>query len=209
MIGSIDEIASRLLLKLPGKNAHSKMMPLPDRLNELPSSDHKQAAVLILLQANNENLEFPLIVRNSQSAKDPHRGQIGLPGGRMEQSDFNLAFTALRETQEEIGVPSEHIKILGSLSPLYVPVSKNLVHPFVAFLDLNCEYNLQDKEIQEVFHCGLNQLLDEKNISKRIINTSYANEISVPGFQIEDRWIWGATAMILAEFKEIFKRGQE
>lgn len=192
-----------MLDNLPGKLAHEILMPFPERLNELPSDDHTKAAVLIALRYNEGKLEFPLILRNPGASKDPHRGQIGLPGGRFDKNDPNLVFTALRETHEEIGIPAEHIKIVGALSPLYIPVSKNLVYPFIGYTETHLEYTLQRSEIMELFHCSVDTLKDRNIITKRIINTSYAKDIAVPGFEIADRWIWGATAMILSEFKEI------
>lgn len=199
----LESLASRLLIKLPGKEAHATMMPFPSRLNEPIAADHTKAAVMILFINHENEIQFPLILRNSQSAQDPHRGQIGLPGGRFDDKDHNLAFTALRETQEEIGIPSSEIKIIGSLSPLYIPVSKNLVHPFIGMYTGELKYELQQSEIQELFHCKLNSILNPDNLTHRTINTSYAKDLSVPGFQIDERWIWGATAMILSELKQI------
>lgn len=199
----VKQLAHCLLDPLPGKSAHARMMPFPERLNEAVAEDHTKASVMILLREINNKIQFPLILRNAGSVNDPHRGQIGLPGGRFETSDHNLAFTALRETREEIGIPSELIQIIGSLTPLYIPVSKNLVHPFIGFLTQESEYQLQESEIQDIFHCSLESITNPDNIQYRKINTSYAKDLNVQGFQIENRWIWGATAMMLAELKEL------
>ncbi len=199
----INQLAQRLLDPLPGKDAHATMMPFPERLNERIADDHSKAAVMILLREIDQKIQFPLILRNAGLVNDPHRGQIGLPGGRFDTTDHNLAFTALRETQEEIGVPAECIKIIGSLSPLYIPVSKNLVQPFIGLLTDEIEYQLQESEVQELFHCSIASITNSDNFQSRTINTSYAKDLKVQGFQIESRWIWGATAMMLAELKAI------
>lgn len=201
-----ETLGLKLLEKLPGMNAHLKLAPFPGRLNEEPGPDHKVAAVLITLMTNEQgDIIFPLIQRNPRSEHDPHKGQIALPGGRMEDGDSNLAFTALRETEEEIGLKSSQIQIVGALTPLFIPVSQNVVHPFVGWYSGPINYVRQEEEIFEIIPCSLNSLLDEQIFKSRIINTSYASNLKVPGLQIADRWIWGATGMILTEFTEILK----
>ncbi|MFN8279995.1 MAG: CoA pyrophosphatase [Saprospiraceae bacterium] len=193
----------RLLDPLPGFQAHARLAPFPSRLKELPAPDHKVASVLLLLMQKNGETVFPLIQRNLGSEKDPHKGQIALPGGRRELTDPNLAFTALRETQEEIGIPAQEITIIGSLSPLYIPVSNNMVHPYVGWTSAESIFKTQPEEIHEVFLCGIDQLLAPDIFQERIINTSYAKDLSVPGLLLGDRWVWGATGMILSELREL------
>ncbi|MEO6190731.1 MAG: CoA pyrophosphatase, partial [Saprospiraceae bacterium] len=155
----VESLALRILEKIPGMEAHSKMAPFPERLKELPSLDHQVAAVMIVLMEVDNQICFPLIQRNPSSTYDPHKGQFALPGGRQETSDPNLAFTALREVEEEIGIASESIQIIGSLSPLYIPVSKNLVYPFIGWLRENQEFKKQDSEIHEIFNCSVQEFL--------------------------------------------------
>ncbi len=202
----VESLAHRLLDKLPGKIAHQRLAPFPSRLDELPSAQHRKAAVMIVLMSNEENnLIFPLIQRNPLSDHDPHKGQMALPGGRMEDHDQHLAFTALRETEEEIGLSAKDIKIIGALSPLYIPVSQNLVHPFIGWYAGKNEYIKQDDEIYDIFECPIDFYKDSNLLQFQKINTSYAQNLSVPGFQIGDQWIWGATGMILSEFEMILK----
>ncbi|MEP7196773.1 MAG: CoA pyrophosphatase [Saprospiraceae bacterium] len=201
----LESLALRLLNKLPGSEAHLQMAPFPERLREIPAHDHSEAAVMIVLMKESDQFFFPLIQRNPSSELDPHKGQIALPGGRFEEGDHNLVFTALRETYEEIGIDNSQIKIIGSLSPLYIPVSKNLVQPYIGWCEKKPILIKQDKEIHEIFSCTLEAVLNLDNLTHKVISTSYANQLKVPGFLFGDRWVWGATAMILAEFAEILR----
>ncbi|MFN8330527.1 MAG: CoA pyrophosphatase [Saprospiraceae bacterium] len=125
--------------------------------------------MVALMQKNGETV-FPLIQRNSLgSEKDPHKGQIALPGGRRELTDPNLAFTALQETQEEIGIPAQEITIIGSLSPLYIPVSNNVVHPYVGWTSAESIFKTQPEEIHEVFLYGIDQLLAPDIFRKELL----------------------------------------
>ncbi len=202
----IDQLAIQLTNTLPGRNAHIRMAPFPGRFDELPTQDTKNAAVMILIMGESANLYFPLIKRNPISTRDPHKGQVSLPGGRQELSDYNLLFTALRETQEEIGIPADQIKIVGALSPLFIPVSNNLVHPFIGWFEGHGTFVPQISEVYDIIPCSLAQLSIGNLRAHQVINTSYATDLKVPGFNLNDHWIWGATAMILEEFNEVLEQ---
>ncbi|MBK7810740.1 MAG: CoA pyrophosphatase [Saprospiraceae bacterium] len=198
----IESLAYRLTEPLPGYQAHKEVAPLPHRLLEPWADDHSQASVLILLIESDGDVYFPLIQRQTHPS-DPHTGQIGLPGGKMEISDPNPAFTALRETYEEIGVQSEMVKIVGSLSPLYIPVSKFVVNPFIGWCTKIPNFKLQESEVKSLYKCPLQHLQNPQLFSQRDLQTSYAKSIKVAGFALDDAWVWGATAMILSEFREV------
>lgn len=201
--GFISDLADRLSRSLPGRNAHARMSPLPHRLDELPAEDHTRASVMVLLMGDEQEMYFPLIKRNPVSAHDPHKGQVSLPGGRREESDYNMLFTALRETQEEIGVPASDIKIVGALSELYIPVSNNLVYPYIGWYEGDLDFVLQEFEVFDILRCPVRHLIKEDLYTRRKLKTSYASSIEVPGFELEDAWVWGATAMILEELREL------
>lgn len=198
----IESLAYRLTEPLPGYQAHKHVAPLPHRLLEPWAEDHSQASVMILLIESDGVVYFPLIQRQAHPS-DPHAGQIGLPGGKMDISDPNPAFTALRETYEEIGVPSELVKIVGSLSPFYIPVSKFVVNPFIGWCTKVPNFILQESEVKSLYKCSLQHLKNPQLFSHRNLQTSYAKSIKVAGFELEDAWVWGATAMILSEFREV------
>lgn len=185
---------------LTGIESHALMAPLPHRLKEDPGPTARTAGVLILLYEDDRDFVFPLI-RRSAHPGDPHKGQISLPGGRQEETDSNLAVTAIRESSEEIGVNTENILIVGSLSTLFIPVSQNIVHPYVAYYTGTPNFQLGENEVEELIPIRLHDLLVDQNIEKRTIKTSYSDSIEVPGFVLDGHWVWGATAMILMEFK--------
>ncbi|MDQ3142238.1 MAG: CoA pyrophosphatase [Bacteroidota bacterium] len=194
------------IASLPGIDAHRRMAPLPDRLSEKYSSDVRKAGVMILLYEMDGSWFFPLIQRSSHNSNDPHSGQISFPGGRFDEEDENIRQTSLRETEEEIGVPSSEIKILTPLSKLYIPVSKNLVFPFIGFYSSIPEFRKMDSEVEMIWPCNLDVLINENNRIRKVLKTSYSDSIEVPGFQFEDFFIWGATAMILEEFIHVVEQ---
>lgn len=202
----IDRLAIQLTNGLPGRKAHIRMAPFPGRFDELPTHATKNAAVMILIMGESDQLYFPLIKRNPINTRDPHKGQVSLPGGRQEASDYNLLFTALRETQEEIGIPADQVKIVGALSPLFIPVSNNLVHPFIGWYEGHGSFIPQVTEVYDIIPCSLAQLSIGNLRAHQVINTSYATDLEVPGFNLNDHWIWGATAMIIEEFNEVLEQ---
>lgn len=116
---SIKKIQENLKKELPGEKAHQIMEALSARYLTLkPTEKTRKSAVLMLLYPINNEIYFPLIVRNSYDGF--HSNEVGFPGGRFEISDENLIRTALRETQEEIGVNSDEVKILGTLTKIYI-----------------------------------------------------------------------------------------
>lgn len=190
---------------LGGYESHKKMAPLPHRLKEKPHASAKRAAVLILCYNHNATTNIALIKRTS-SPHDPHSGQIALPGGRHDVSDHNLMYTAIRETKEEIGISLDQNNIIGPLSELFIPVSQNIVSPFIGFLSSKPSFVLEAQEVESIIDLPIHKLLNDDIRQKKIIDTSYATNFEVPGFQYGIHWIWGATAMILEEFSDLLKK---
>ena len=135
--------------------------------------------------------------------KGVHSNQIGFPGGKVEVEDNNLEATALRETYEEIGVSSTEITVLKELTDVYIPPSNFLVKPFLGILKRRPEYILEEKEVERLIEIPLKSILSDKFIASQIITTSYAKEIEVPIFKFDEEVIWGATAMMLSEIKDL------
>lgn len=128
-----------------------------------------------------------------------HPGQIALPGGRIEKGETALE-TAFRETFEEIGIPKEEIEILGTLSELYVEVSRFRIHPFVGWLKKKPEMIINSNEVDKAIFFPLKyftQLPDEIEIK------TVKGKLKVPCIRFEGEIIWGATSMILAELVAI------
>ncbi len=194
----------RLQMPLPGVRAHAELVPHKDRLLATPDRDTRKAAVCILIWQKDGQFYFPLIKRNSNNPDDPHQGQIGLPGGRHESGDIALWDTAARETQEEIGIDRSKLRMLGTLSPIYIPVSQNQVFPFVAWLDGQPRFQLQEREVELLLQWEISHFAFESVIERRQPD-SPAIKTPVPGFRLPPYFVWGATSMILQELKMVLR----
>jgi 8-oxo-dGTP pyrophosphatase MutT (NUDIX family) len=193
-------------LPLPGRQAHYKMAPI-ERINELQQlakADYnpKKAAVLALFYPDKElNTSLILILRKTYQGV--HSNQVGFPGGKPEKADADLTETALRETEEEIGVSRKHIKVLRMLTDIYIPPSNFVVQPFLGISQKQLSFIRQEEEVEDLIEVSLQDFLSEKSIIERKITTSYATDIMVPAFKLNGHVVWGATAMMLYEIKEI------
>ena len=193
--------------RLPAFDAHVKMAPL-ERLESLKNiniEDEKPriAAVMMLFYPKNETTHLVLIVRKSY--KGVHSAQIAFPGGKYELEDENFAKTALRETHEEVGIHPDKIEILKSFTALYIPPSNFMVHPFLGISKEELVFVPQPSEVANIIELPLSVFLDEALVVDTNLTTSYADNISIPAFKIEEHIIWGATAMMLSELKEVLK----
>jgi 8-oxo-dGTP pyrophosphatase MutT (NUDIX family) len=205
----IEAIKTALSQPLLGWSAQKRLAPFhrqdQDR-NSLVRADHRDSAVLLLLYPNErEQLHFILIRRPVYNGA--HSGQIAFPGGGREP-DESLETTALRETYEEIGVLPQEISLLGKLSPLYIPVSNFMVYPFVGYYPACpiCEPN--PREVAEIIKPPLDILLDHSILHHEQKEFPEVGWVDVPFYEISGHKVWGATAMILTEFIELFNREQ-
>lgn len=192
---------------LPAKKAHYKLAPLyriadMERL-ELQSINPKIAAVMMLFYPKNDITHLVLIVRNSYEGV--HSAQIAFPGGKFESEDQTYEITALRETFEEIGIHPDSIEILRQFTRLYIPPSDFLVYPFLGICKKEIIFIPDASEVAAVIELPLAIFLDEEVMVNAQISTSYANDIMVPAFKIEEYIVWGATAMMLSELKDVLK----
>jgi 8-oxo-dGTP pyrophosphatase MutT (NUDIX family) len=194
---------------LPGKDVQLAMSSIK-RIRELFefSNENKavKSSVLILLYPGllKDSIRLVLILRPTYDGI--HSGQISLPGGKYEISDNDLRQTALRETKEEIGIDIHSVSIIGKLSPLYIPPSNHLVQPYVGFTSTAPDFSPDAKEVEKIIEIYLSDFLDDKNIRKKHILLQDGVSIFAPCYIIDGNTIWGATAMILNEFREIVKR---
>ncbi|MEI6900194.1 MAG: CoA pyrophosphatase [Bacteroidota bacterium] len=197
-----------LQLELPGEKVQLKMASMT-RLQQLTKHLKKdnaiKSSVLILLYPSSEKNEVLFVLIQRPAYNGVHGGQISLPGGKFESSDGDLQNTAIRESFEEIGIPKQDVKIIGALSELYIPPSNYIVSPFVGFLDYKPEFRPDTYEVQEIIEVRLEDLLDDTKIVKKRIHIRTGLQITTPCFEIDKRIIWGATAMILSEFRTLFK----
>jgi 8-oxo-dGTP pyrophosphatase MutT (NUDIX family) len=205
----IQAIEFELLKPLPGKESQLRMSSIR-RLQEM--TDQSQIAngvkssVLILLYPWSQENELSMVLIQRPSYEGIHGGQISLPGGRLELSDLDLRETALREAKEEIGIDPGKIITIGVLTELYIPPSNYLVLPFLGYTSERPVFVPDPKEVAGIIEIKLKDLLNEGNIRYKDIYVRTGLSVYGPCFEIDGHTIWGATAMILNELKEILKR---
>ncbi|WP_298526403.1 CoA pyrophosphatase [uncultured Christiangramia sp.] len=193
-------------MPLPGEKAHRKLAPMM-RIKELEELEMEhlnpqEAGVMALFYPDlQQKTRMVLILRRTY--KGVHSNQVGFPGGRVEPEDRNMEHTALRETEEEVGVPQNSVEVIAKLSRLYIPPSNFWVHPFIGILDHTPELIPQESEVEEIMEVLLSEFLDDNNLINETLSTSYATEIEVPAYKLNDKIVWGATGMMLAEVREM------
>jgi 8-oxo-dGTP pyrophosphatase MutT (NUDIX family) len=196
-------LARQLGERLPGAISHLRMLP-PGRVLQLPADQPHfiHSAVLVLLFPFRHKI-MTCLIRRPSTMKN-HAGQIAFPGGKQEKEDRDLAGTALREANEEIGLAIETVQLLGTLTPVYVQVSNFLITPVVAWSQDLPEIRIDPSEVDEAFFIALEDLVDEEKCVEREVDT-LTGKIAVPGFEINGCFIWGATAMLLSELGDIYR----
>jgi len=203
-------LEERLRNPLPGKAAQIKMASY-QRLNDLsykkiPINPLKSSVLIFLYYTENE-CKFILIERTTN--KSMHSGQIALPGGKFEQIDYVLKQTALREAHEEIGIDISGTTIIGNLTELYIPPSNFIVHPFIGFSETKQNFKRQVQEVEKIIEVKVNELLNPNIIQKTDIKVRDFIIRDTPIFKICDYQIWGATAMILSEFIQVWNESAD
>lgn len=187
---------------LPGLEGQLPMSP-PHRNRPYPEFDGippVPSAVLLVVYPHQDQYHTVFILRNVYNG--PHSGQISFPGGKQEDQDKGLAETALREAMEETGIPSSEVLLCGALTPLLVPVTNFIIHPFVGFLPFRPDFRPDPSEVREIIELPLSQLRDPACRREEAVNVPWGS-IQVPCFVADQHKIWGATAMILNEFLNV------
>jgi 8-oxo-dGTP pyrophosphatase MutT (NUDIX family) len=159
----------------------------------------RDAAVLILIHPLGPGLGFPLLVRSD--GLPHHSGQIGLPGGAREGTE-SFEETALREAEEEIGVPGGSVELLGSLSRLRIARSGYDVQPFVGWTPATPSYKLQESEVAGLIDAPLSFLCEPGAEGEAELSVDGGQRL-VPCYRVSGRVVWGATAMMLAELADL------
>lgn len=202
----IEILKNKLQQPLPGKKAQYEMahhlryvdVPVPD--------DAKKAGVLLALYMKNGEWHTVLMKRGSRYKEDKHKGQVSFPGGKYELADKTLQNTALRESEEEVGLSSSSVTILGKLSELYIPVSNFLVYPFVGVVEGTPSFIPEEDEVDEIIECPISLLLEDEVRKKTNLTMGTGVRLkNVPYFDVQGHIVWGATCMILNEFSWILR----
>lgn len=170
---------------------------------KIAANNPKRAGVLALFYPN-EQQETTFLLTQRASYQGTHSAQISFPGGKLDLNDANLQETALRETHEEVGIHPKNIEIIRELTDVYIPPSNFLATPFLGYTTKKPTFTL-NHEVAQTIEVLVSDLLDEKNITSAILDTSYMKKVEVPCFKIQDFIIWGATAMMLSEIKELLR----
>jgi 8-oxo-dGTP pyrophosphatase MutT (NUDIX family) len=189
---------------IPGEESHAKMSPIKRPISDLlkESSKIKESAVALILYRNEREIECILIQRPEYDGN--HSGQISFPGGKKDSEDIHLEFTARRETFEEIGIPPSMGQLIGQLTEVYIPISNFLVQPIIYYHEKLPKLVRDTREVAEIFSFSLSELLNEECFSTMKVKLlSENNGTIVPCFLLGGKKIWGATAIILNEFREL------
>lgn len=191
---------------LPGTNVQWEMASSDRMTRNFPRkkrSDSKLAGVLVLLYPVNDTIYTLFIQRPEYDGV--HSGQISFPGGKREKGDHSLTDTAVRETCEEIGICDEEFTILGTLTPLFIPVSNIEVNPVVAFCSKRPDFSPDRKEVVSVIEARLADFFSD-NIVKEKSMLIRNEALDVKYYDYNGHVIWGATAMMLHELLVVIKR---
>ena len=201
-------------LKLSNLNSKTSQIKLAPsfrkefiKLNNNKLLSSKKAAVIAALYEDYDKVRLILILRNTYNGV--HSNQIGFPGGRVEVYDKTLFDTAIRETHEEIGVRVQKNELIRELQEIYIPPSNFNVYPFLVILNHPPSFVKDDKEVKEIITIDLESLLNCKitqtliPIPAKLNELITQNDVEVPTFKLAGYNVWGATAMMLSEIKDL------
>jgi 8-oxo-dGTP pyrophosphatase MutT (NUDIX family) len=195
-------------IPLPAEASQYKMVPpfrrelLRKHKEEMKNA--RKAGVLALFYPNKLR-ETTLVLILRKTYKGVHSAQIGFPGGKHEDSDETLKATALRETQEEIGITQNQIEVIKQMTEVYIPPSNFYVQPYIGITTKTPMFIKQVEEVEDIIEVSLNHFLDDAAIVTKSVETSYTTKIDVPAYELNGHIVWGATAMMLSEIKDILK----
>lgn len=193
---------------LPGLDAHIAFYPMRFiKQNKEDYLNFRKSAVAIHIYPNDEFLDdFSILLIERAEYEGTHSKQIAFPGGKVDPEDESLEHTARRESFEEVEIPFDTGTLLGSLTEVNIPVSKFNVMPFLFFHEKLPPIKKNEREVNEILTISIKELIDERNKTTTSIKVS--NELTMPNvpcFIIQEKVIWGATALILNELKIITK----
>lgn len=195
-------LLEKLQQELPGKQAQLEAIPYRKiDYGTFNMDAAKKSGVLILFYLKENEPHIVLIQRPIYEGT--HSGQISFPGGKVEEGDIDIEYTALREANEEVGIVIADVETIGKLTDMYIPVSNFLVTPVIGFVNYSPKFIIDKREVAEIVLVKLSDLIQ---INKLILNKVKINtglKIEVPSFELNGKIVWGATAVILNELRHI------
>jgi len=196
-------------ITLNAEESHLKMVPpyREDLIKQQADSikNARKAAVMALFYPDKKH-QTHLVLILRKTYKGVHSAQIGFPGGKVEVEDKNLEFTALRETYEEVGVPIKEMEVLKALTKVYIPPSNFYVSPFIGVSRITPNFVKQDDEVEAILEVTLHDFLNDENLKTKQVRLKNNSEFSVPAMELNKHLVWGATAMMLSEVKDLLKK---
>jgi len=194
-------------LALPAEASQFKMSPpfrkkLMDMQKETIKKARKSAVLALFYPDAANETKLVLILRRAYNGV--HSAQISFPGGKLETNE-SAKEAALRETFEEVGVHPKNIEVVKELTQVYIPPSNFYVQPFIGISKGTPNFVKEEKEVEQLLEVKLKDFLDDANVVTKIVSTSYDVEVEVPAYYLNDHFVWGATAMMLSEVKDLLK----
>jgi len=200
-----EKISAVLANDLPGEKAHTIMTPTvrSDNLTKsvYPVSPIKSAVLVLLYPSQGDKISFPLIQRPTYNGA--HSGQISFPGGKAEPSDKSIIDTAIREAEEEVGIVPSQVEVLGTMTNLFIWVSNYIVTPVVAICSTKPVFRKDEKEVEDIIETDLYDIINPKKRKEGTVIARNKYKIQTPYFDINQKVVWGATAMMLSELSMI------
>jgi len=202
----IVQLTEQLAKPLPGTQSQFRMLPdgrVKTYYETANLNSAKRGAVMILFYQKNKQFLIPMIQRPMYEGV--HSAQIAFPGGKHDPTDVDFKHTALRETDEEIGVSQSKIQVLGSLTEIYIPPSNFLVQPYVGVIMEQPKYYPDINEVADIYEFDARDFLNPENIQTRSVSLFNGLKAFSPCYVIGEKVIWGATAMIISELTDVLK----
>jgi len=193
-------------IPLPAETSQFKMAPpfrgeLVSRYKEAMKNAKRAGVLAMFYPDSSYQTQLALILRKTY--KGVHSAQIGFPGGKYEDDDKTLKQTAIRETFEEIGVEKHKIEVIKQMTEVYIPPSNFYVQPFIGITHQTPKFIKQEEEVEDILEVALHHFLDENIVVNKLVSTSYTVKVEVPAYELNGHLVWGATAMMLSEIKDI------